>query len=147
MSKLAKSEITKHMSFILPGHVILIWFKSNCPWELSKRPLDVTKKLRNPDLNRICNEKCQEILFNCILNSSDEDVNCISECNRDEAACIMVSLWQQLRSESHGAKSLICSLLYSIGSEYMLSQFEMAVNSTLSGSSTNCNEKCNDQCW
>ena len=59
MSKLAKSEISKNMRFILPDLVILIWCKSNCASEHSKRPLDVIKKFRNPDLNRIYNEKCQ----------------------------------------------------------------------------------------
>ena len=52
-----------------------------------KRPHDVTKKLRVPDLNRICSEKCQESLLNCISSCSDDDVNCLSQCNRDEAAC------------------------------------------------------------
>ena len=67
-------------------------------------------------MNRICNEKCQESLFNCILNCSDEDLNCLSECNRDEAACtngkFMVTKayctsWRFCHHRFHGAKRRI----------------------------------------
>ena len=56
-----------------------------------------------PDLNRICNENCQESLLDCILNCSHDDVNCLSECNRDEAACtngkLAVTSFEQSRYE------------------------------------------------
>ena len=49
--------------------------------------IKLTEKLRVPDLNAVCTDRCVDAALECIIGC-ESDVNCVSGCLRGEAECI-----------------------------------------------------------
>ena len=47
---------------------------------------DFQNELRVPDLNVACTNRCEKVLFDCIISCGD-DSNCISQCIRENGQC------------------------------------------------------------
>ena len=40
------------------------------------------------ELNKVCKERCEAILLDCILECTSEDTTCLSQCIREDTECI-----------------------------------------------------------
>ena len=59
----------------------------NLPYLLTLSLLTRIKtQLRVPDLNVACTNRCEKVLFDCIISCGD-DSNCISQCIRENGQC------------------------------------------------------------
>ena len=64
-------------------------FLIECPWVWECQEnydTKLTENLRVPDLNAVCNDRCEITALDCIIGC-ENDVNCISGCLRDQTEC------------------------------------------------------------
>ena len=47
----------------------------------------LTEKFRVPELNLVCTERCEQTLLECFVGCGN-DMNCVSDCIREETNCI-----------------------------------------------------------